>query len=109
MSKSDTPGLRTKIYVRNDMIGGGKVDLLRKVAETGSLELAARSIDMDMPRARFLIDTLQACFAHPLMQDDDTLTALGHELLDRYAQTEARLKDASAPLLDWLETQQPEP
>ena len=47
------PGLRTKIYVRDDMIGGGKVDLLARVAETGSITKAAKEMGMGYRRAWF--------------------------------------------------------
>ncbi len=108
--KRARPGVRTKIYVRDDMIGGGKVDLLRVVAETGSVSGAARKMGMSIRRARFLIDTLQACFAEPLTQASPSgteVTALGLDLLRRHAEHEAAIQALSAPFLEWLEARQP--
>jgi molybdate transport system regulatory protein len=112
--KMRRPGLRVKIYVQADMIGTGKIDLLRRVAETGSISASARSMGMGYRRAWFLLDTLQSCFAEPLFvtvrggakSGGTRLTPLGIELLERYAAEEAKLKTAATGFLDWLETRQ---
>ena len=108
------PGLRTKIYVRDDMIGGGKVDLLARVAETGSITKAAKEMGMGYRRAWFLLETLQACFEAPLFETSrggkrpggTRVTELGRELIARF---EAHVRDvdaAAAPFLEWMETHQ---
>lgn len=110
------PGVRTKIYVRDDMIGGGKVDLLRLVAETGSISAAARRMGLGYRRAWFLLDTLQRCFSAPLFNTErggpgsggTRLTPLGVELLKRHAAHEEAVQEASASFLAWLEDQQPD-
>ena len=40
----ERPGVRVKIYVRDDMIGGGKMDLLKLVARHGAIAPAAREM-----------------------------------------------------------------
>ena len=64
--KTDKPGIRLKVYVREDMVGGGKLELLRIVGETGSISSAAKIMGLDYKRAWFLLDTLQRCFKNPL-------------------------------------------
>ena len=41
-NKTKKPGIRLKVYVREDMIGGGKLELLKIVGETGSISSAAK-------------------------------------------------------------------
>jgi molybdate transport system regulatory protein len=117
-SRDDTrltkPGLRTKVFVREDMIGGGKVKLLRLLAGTGSITAAAKEMGVGYRRAWFLLDTLQRCFAEPLFTTERggsnaggaQVTDLGRDLIARHAAHEAAMANASAEYLHWLETQQ---
>ena len=113
--KRQSPGVRTKIYVRDDMIGAGKVDLLRVVAETGSISGAAKKMGLGYRRAWFLLETLQRCFAAPLFvtlrggpgAGGTQLTDLGRELLARHAEHEAQVQEISAGFVAWLEENQP--
>ena len=43
-NKTKKPGIRLKVYVREDMVGGGKLELLRIVGETGSISAAAKKM-----------------------------------------------------------------
>ena len=43
-NKTKKPGIRLKVYVREYMVGGGKLELLRIVGETGSISAAAKII-----------------------------------------------------------------
>lgn len=49
-------------------LGPGKADLLHAIAETGSIQLAARSIKMSYMRAWNLVRTMNACFQSPLVE-----------------------------------------
>jgi len=106
------PGVRTKIYVRDDMIGSGKVDLLRLIDQTGSISGAAAAMGCGYRRAWFLLDTLQRCFRQPLTVTQrggpggTHLTELGKEFLARHDAHEAEISTVSAPYLAWLESQQ---
>ena len=109
------PGVRTKIYVRDDMIGAGKVDLLRLVHRTGSISAAAKEMGVGYRRAWFLLETLQRCFREPLFTTErggpgsggTTLTELGEDLLARHAAHEEAIQELSRDFLDWLDAQQP--
>ncbi len=59
-------------------LGPGKVDLLRAVAETGSLAAAARALDMSYMRAWKLVRTMNACFEKPLVELERGGSAHGH-------------------------------
>lgn len=108
------PGVRVKVYVRDDMIGSGKVALLRMISETGSISAAAKEMGIGYRRAWFLIDTLQRCFRDPLIVTSrggpggTTLTDLGRDLLRRHAEMEARVAECAGDFLGWLEQEQPD-
>lgn len=108
------PAARFRVFVREDMIGAGKIALLQKVAETGSISAAARDMGLGYRRAWFLLETLQRCFKAPLLDTSrggasaggSKLTELGQELVARFGAHEQAVNAAAQPLLDWLETQQ---
>ncbi|MEM7544038.1 MAG: LysR family transcriptional regulator [Pseudomonadota bacterium] len=109
----DRPGLRVKIYMADDMIGGGKVHLLKLVAKEGSILGAARAMGVDYKRAWFLLETLQRCFEAPLFVTKRSganrgaaLTPLGHEVIMRHDAHLSAVTAASADYLDWLASQQ---
>lgn len=76
--------------------GPGKTDLLRLVAETGSIGEAARRMDMSYMRAWSLIQTMNACFKEPVIvaargghdHGGAEVTATGRRLLALYQQME---------------------
>ncbi|MGR3724602.1 LysR family transcriptional regulator [Abyssibius alkaniclasticus] len=108
------PAARFRVFVREDMIGAGKIALLQKVAETGSISAAAREMGLGYRRAWFLLETLQRCFAEPLLETSrggaaaggSRLTPLGGELVARFQAHEEAVNAAAQPLLDWLESRQ---
>ena len=107
--RRETPGLRLQIFVKDDMIGGGKMDLLRLVARRGSVAAAAAEMGMDDARARFLLETLAACFEAPILEESDgaaALTPLGRELVARHDALSAEVAEVAAGFLDWVESAQ---
>ncbi|MEM8752558.1 MAG: transcriptional regulator [Pseudomonadota bacterium] len=112
--RRDRPGIRVKVYIRDDMIGAGKIDLLRLVEAEGSITGAAKAMGVDYKRAWFLLDTLQRCFEEPLFVtkrgggagQGASLTDLGRELIARHDAHLAEVRAASAGYLDWLEARQ---
>lgn len=114
--KFGRPGVRTKIYVRADMIGGGKIDLLRIVGEEGSISGAAKRMGIGYRRAWFLLETLQRCFAEPLITTrrggarpgGASLTPLAEELIRRHEAHARAVEEVSADYLTWLEEHQSE-
>lgn len=76
--------------------GPGKADLLRLVAETGSIGKAARRMEMSYMRAWSLIQTMNACFKEPVIiasrgghhRGGAKVTPTGQRLLKLYQQME---------------------
>lgn len=48
-------------------LGPGKADLLRQIAQTGSISAAGRAMGMSYKRAWSLVETLNGMFAAPLV------------------------------------------
>ena len=112
--KTDKPGIRLKVYVREDMVGGGKLELLKIVGETGSISSAAKIMGLDYKRAWFLLDTLQRCFKNPLFLTNrgggssggTSLTELGTQLIKKFNKTDTEVKKVTSEFLKWLEENQ---
>ena len=112
--KTKKPGIRMKVYVRDDMVGGGKLDLLKLVGETGSISSASKLMGVDYKRAWFLLDTLQRCFKEPLFntsrgrgaRSGTKLTSLGEDLIKKFSETDIEVKRVTEKFLIWLETKQ---
>lgn len=96
--------IRPRLYLGGDLsLGPGKIDLLRKVGESGSISAAARELGMPYKRAWLLIDSLNRGLASPVLETviggkaggGARLTALGAALIAAYDALEAKL-NASA-------------
>lgn len=93
-------------------LGPGKMELLAELVETGSLNEAARRLDMSYMRAWTLVKTMNRCFKKPLVATKRggkrgggmKVTATGREALALYRAIEAAaLKSSSTP---WRRLQQ---
>jgi molybdate transport system regulatory protein len=79
-------------------MGPGKADLLKAIAETGSISAAARHMDMSYRRAWLLVDTMNQCFRTPLVETATggsrgggaRVTEFGLDILERYERMEAK-------------------
>jgi len=77
-------------------IGPGKADLLKAISETGSINQAARKLNMSYMRAWKLIRTMNACFRHPVIvgsrggkkKGGAQLTPSGTRILELYQRLE---------------------
>lgn len=49
-------------------MGPGKADLLEAIGRTGSISAAARDLGMSYRRGWMLVDTMNRCFAEPLVE-----------------------------------------
>lgn len=59
---------RFRVICGNDVaLGPGKVELLRLVAEVGSLNEAAKRLGMSYMRAWMLVKTMNRCFREPVL------------------------------------------
>jgi len=97
-------------------MGPGKADLLRAIAETGSISAAARQMDMSYRRAWLLVDTMNQSFSTPLVETATggshgggaRVTEFGKDVLERYQRMEAKatasvareLEDFAGMMLD---------
>jgi molybdate transport system regulatory protein len=79
-------------------MGPGKADLLRAIDQSGSISAAARDLGMSYRRAWLLVDTMNQCFRSPVVETltggqrggGARVTELGHEVLARYVEMEAK-------------------
>ena len=98
LSNDAPPGgsaLSLRLRFRDDArLGPGKIALLEAIAKSGSIALAAQSLDMSEKRASLLIESLTAFFGEPVTLTDHasgavTVSALGHELIQAFRAVEA--------------------
>ena len=108
------PGVRTKLFIADETIGLGKIDLLERLGEAGSISAAARQMGMSYKRAWFLLNSMQSGFREPLFVAERgesqrvgaTLTPLGEDLIRRY-RSHSDLVDAhSTEILAWMRSVQ---
>ena len=111
------PGVRTKLFIAEETIGLGKINLLALVGEVGSISEAARLMGMSYRRAWFLLDSMRSGFSSPLFTTErggagkggTTLTELGGELIHRYRAHAALVHNQSADILAWMRAVQADP
>lgn len=92
-------------------LGPGKVLLLERIAEHGSISAAGRSMEMSYRRAWELVADINASFKKPLVASQPggrqgggaKLTQLGGELVAHYRAIEREARLAVAPHLKALE------
>ncbi|MCD2180606.1 winged helix-turn-helix domain-containing protein [Rhizobium sp. GN54] len=97
-------------FSREDRLGRGKMMLLARIRETGSISAAGRSMDMSYRRAWLLVDMMNRMFASPVVESQRggrqgggaVVTAFGEELLARFRAMEAKARAAIGDDLDWL-------
>lgn len=110
-SRSSGPVARLRILLGDAIaMGPGKADLLEGIRETGSIAAAGRRMKMSYKRAWLLIETMNGCFAKPVVEalkggksgGGARLTPLGEVVLTRYrrmqAATERAIRDDLAAL-----------
>lgn len=99
--KSSGPAARLRIVVGGEIaLGPGKADLMEGIRETGSIAAAGRRMGMSYKQAWRLIETMNGCFAKPLVAavkggqrgGGARLTPLGEDVLRRFR----RMQSASA-------------
>lgn len=79
-------------FDRSNAVGPGKIALLEKMRDRGSLSQAARDLDMSYRRAWQLLNNLNQSFREPLVLTTiggsggggSTLTALGESIVSAY-------------------------
>ncbi|MBV5262748.1 winged helix-turn-helix domain-containing protein [Pinisolibacter aquiterrae] len=105
-------GVRLFLKLDSDTrIGHGKVALLEKIEETGSISAAGRALDMTYRRAWELVDHLNKAFGRPLVAGQTggaggggaKLTDLGREVVMRYRALQVATEAAAEPHVAALE------
>jgi molybdate transport system regulatory protein len=105
-----------KLRLRVDLepagaIGPGKIELLERIDELGSIAAAGRAMRMSYRRAWELIDNINQCFREPLVskqlggQDGGgaRLTRLGRDVVQHYRAIEQKAARATAKHLAALQ------
>ena len=108
------PGVRTKLFIADETIGLGKINLLAMLEETGSISAAARQMGMSYRRAWFLLDSMQSGFRDPLFvtarggpkKGRAKLTVLGEDLIRRYRSHANLVDKQSSEILAWMRSVQ---
>jgi molybdate transport system regulatory protein len=93
-----------RIYLGDEIaLGPGKAELLRHIAETGSISEAARRMEMSYNRAWLLVRTMNRCFREPLVlatrggdkHGGAQLSRLGKKVLALYQRLESKFVTAT--------------
>lgn len=112
MARTPLSVIRPRIRLGETIVvGPGKVELLRAVAEQGSISGAARAQGMTYKRAWSLLNELNAGLGTPVIESvaggrgggGAAVTPFGHALVDAYAAIEAACEAAARPELDRLQ------
>src|SRR5262245_2503714 len=99
------PVARLRIVLGREIaVGPGKADLLDGIKETGSIAAAGRRMGMSYKQGWLLIDTMNGCFAKPLVEavkggkagGGAHLTPLGEEVLARYRRMQTATEEVIA-------------
>ena len=98
-------GVRSKVWLEAEglpLIGSGRADLLRAVEKTGSINAAAKDLDMDYRRAWGLIDSMEKRLNFKLVirrrggsAKGTSLTAEARRLLEVYEIFERRSQSSA--------------
>lgn len=95
ITERSSPELKVKLQVycgKEIAMGPGKADLLEAIAREGSISAAARALGMSYRRAWLLVDTMNRCWAEPLVKTGPgspgragaQVTQFGRRALDSY-------------------------
>ena len=96
--------LMLRIDVQPDgRVGPGKIALLERIAEHGSISAAARTMHMSYRHAWELVDELARCFGRPVViaqmggagGGGTRLTPLGRDLVTEYRAIERKARQAA--------------
>ncbi len=89
-------------YGEKAAIGMGKAALLEAIQRTGSISAAGREMGIPYRRAWELVETMNRCFAQPIVTravggrhgGGSQLTSFGMEVLRRYREIEAKANES---------------
>jgi molybdate transport system regulatory protein len=92
--------LKLQLYCGDEIaMGPGKAALLQAIGRTGSISAAGRELGMSYRRAWLLVDTMNRCFAAPLVEaysgTGARVTAAGEAALADYLALAERTEHAA--------------
>jgi len=76
-----------------NFLGRGRIELLQRIRETGSISKAAKAMKMSYKAAWDAVDAMNSAWSTPLVQSDPAgsrLTAAAEQLILAFQQAEAR-------------------
>ena len=93
--------LKLQLYCGEEIaMGPGKAALLQAIQKTGSISAAGRGLGMSYRRAWLLVDTMNRCFAAPLVEAQSgsgaRVTPAGEAALADYLALAERTEHAAA-------------
>ena len=93
--------LKLQLYCGDEIaMGPGKAALLQAIGRTGSISAAGRELGMSYRRAWLLVDTMNRCFAEPLVEAHSgsgaRVTAAGEAALADYLTLAEKAEGAAA-------------
>jgi molybdate transport system regulatory protein len=99
-------------FDRENRLGPGKIELLEKIDETGSISAAGRAMDMSYRRAWLLVDAMNRTFHAPVVatrlggtsMGRAKLTPLGREVVQLYREIGKIAQDAAITSITRLES-----
>lgn len=109
MTDSATLKIKAQIMLGDEIaMGPGKAALLEAITREGSISAAGRALGMSYRRTWMLVDTMNRCWAQPLVETaaggrhggGARLTEAGARVLAHYRAIEAQLGDAQEGT-DW--------
>ena len=101
--------LKLQLYCGDEIaMGPGKAALLQAIQRSGSISAAGRALGMSYRRTWLLVDTMNRCFAEPLVEAQSgsgaRVTEAGQTALADYLALAERAETAAAgPALERLE------
>lgn len=104
MTESARLKIKVQLHCGDEIaMGPGKADLLDAIRTQGSISAAARAMEMSYRRAWLLVDTMNRCWAEPLVQtapgrartSGAHLTHTGERVLALYRRLQDRISDAA--------------
>src|SRR5690625_1323382 len=107
--------VRLRIVFEGGRLGPGKVELMERIDELGSITAAGRALGMSYRRAWSLVDESNALFGRPLIKKQHggkagggaTLTDLGRTVVAYYRDIEQTTAVASRSYFEGLAAQKP--
>jgi molybdate transport system regulatory protein len=104
MSANPSLKIIVRLYCGKEIaMGPGKADLLDAIARYGSISAAGRAMGMSYRRAWLLVDTMNRCWAEPLVaatpgsgqSGGARLTAMGTQVLAQFRKLQHELAEAA--------------